>query len=156
MKAYFASGFGFSESTKTHLYNDCLPQLQGVPLEVINPWDLTTDAEVRQAVENGTPAALAALRLLIGSRNAAAIRVSDILVANLDGQEVDSGVAWEMGLAFGLGKPVFAWRSDFRASGELGGKVNLQVAFGIRGDIEPSLSALVARLKRELPTLGLG
>lgn len=153
MKAYFASGFGFSESTRRYMDEVCVPQLKSVPLEVVNPWDLTTDAEVAAALKDGSPTALAELRLLIGRRNADAIRGSDLLLANLDGQEVDSGVAWEMGLAYGLGKPVFAWRNDFRASGELGGRINLQVAYGIRGAIEPSLEAFAARLRRELPTL---
>lgn len=38
------------------------------------------------------------------------------VVANLDGPDPDSGTCWECGYAFGRGKPVFAYRSDFRVS----------------------------------------
>jgi nucleoside 2-deoxyribosyltransferase len=152
--AYLASAFGFTESTRAYMRTVVVPILERVGIAVVNPWDLTPDEEVQAAVGSGDPSRLAALRRIIGERNAASIRACDWLIANLDGQELDGGVCWEMGFAYGLGKPVFAWRDDFRASGELGGRVNLQVAFGVTGDIEPSLQALVARLLRETTTHG--
>ncbi len=147
--AYLASGFGFTVSTQAYMRSQVVPALQHAGITVINPWDLTSDAEVADALASGDAERLASLRHTIGERNAAAIRQSDLVIANLDGQEVDSGVCWEMGFAYGLGRPVYAWRADFRASGELGGLVNLQVAYGVQGPIDASLEALIEHLRRD-------
>ncbi len=40
---------------------------------------------------------------------------ADGLVAIMDGPDPDSGTAWEVGYAFGTGKPVVLVRTDFRA-----------------------------------------
>ena len=40
---------------------------------------------------------------------------SDGLVAIMDGPDPDAGTAWEVGYAFGKGKPVVLVRTDFRA-----------------------------------------
>ena len=62
----------------------------------------------------------------IFSKNLAAIEISDILVAVLDGVDVDSGTAWEIGYAYAKGKPVFGLRTDFRTLG-IEGTVNLMI-----------------------------
>ena len=59
--------------------------------------------------------------------NENAIRECDILLAVLDGAEVDSGTAAEVGFAVGIGKSVFGLRTDWRDSGEFGLPLNLQV-----------------------------
>ncbi|MDR0439046.1 MAG: nucleoside 2-deoxyribosyltransferase [Methanocalculaceae archaeon] len=51
---------------------------------------------------------------LIYRRNLSALKNSDIVVAVIDGSDVDSGTAWEMGYATALGKRVIAIRTDFR------------------------------------------
>lgn len=145
MRVYFASGFGFSWATKDYMAL-CVKKMELADLTVVNPWDLTSQAEIELAVRMGHEVAI---RQQIGRRNAMAIDSCDILIANLDGQEVDSGVAWEIGYAYGKGKPCLAWRSDFRASGELGGRVNLQVAYGVVGNIEQTLEAVIQRILNE-------
>jgi nucleoside 2-deoxyribosyltransferase len=50
---------------------------------------------------------------------------SDIVVAVLDGVDVDSGTAWEIGYAYAKGKPVIGLRTDFRTLSD--GVVNLMV-----------------------------
>jgi nucleoside 2-deoxyribosyltransferase len=40
---------------------------------------------------------------------------ADVLVAITDGPDPDAGTAWEIGYAFGTGKPVVLVRTDFRA-----------------------------------------
>jgi nucleoside 2-deoxyribosyltransferase len=45
----------------------------------------------------------------------------DIVVANLEGADVDSGTAWECGYANALGRPVIGIRTDFRQRGDDGG-----------------------------------
>ena len=44
----------------------------------------------------------------------------------LDGVDVDSGTAWEIGYAYAKGKPVFGLRTDFRTLG-IEGTVNLMI-----------------------------
>ena len=52
-----------------------------------------------------------------------ALRAADVVIAILDGPDVDSGVAFEMGYAHALGLPVVGVRTDFRQLQERG--VNL-------------------------------
>jgi nucleoside 2-deoxyribosyltransferase len=42
------------------------------------------------------------------------VRISDLIVANLDGMDVDAGTAWELGYAHGLGKHVVGVYTDWR------------------------------------------
>jgi len=44
---------------------------------------------------------------------------SDVVVANMDGPDPDSGTCWECGYAYKK-KPVIVFRTDFRAADELG------------------------------------
>jgi nucleoside 2-deoxyribosyltransferase/predicted secreted protein len=53
----------------------------------------------------------------IFSKNLKALESADIIVANIDGADADSGTAWEMGYASALGKKVIALRTDFRKVG---------------------------------------
>ncbi len=54
---------------------------------------------------------------------------SDLVVAVLDGVDVDSGTAWEIGYAYAKGKPVIGLRTDFRSLSD--GIVNLMVEMAI-------------------------
>ena len=54
---------------------------------------------------------------------------SDIVVAVLDGVDVDSGTAWEIGYAYAKEKPIIGLRTDFRTLSE--GIVNLMVEMSI-------------------------
>src|SRR5690606_23805523 len=101
-----------------------LPALSAV-VEPVDPWSLTDPDEIARAAAEDRHGAMA---LEIGRRNIAAIRSSRLLAANLDGQEVDSGTAAEIGYAAALGIRCFGLRSDLRQAGEHGVPVNLQVA----------------------------
>lgn len=57
------------------------------------------------------------------------VNSSDIVVAVLDGVDVDSGTAWEIGYAYARGKPVIGLRTDFRTMSD--GIVNLMVEMSI-------------------------
>jgi nucleoside 2-deoxyribosyltransferase len=46
------------------------------------------------------------------------VRVADALVAILDGADADSGTSFECGLAYALGIPIVAVRTDFRGGGD--------------------------------------
>ncbi len=43
-----------------------------------------------------------------------ALQAADAVVAVLDGCDVDSGTAWEMGYAYALGRPIVGYVSDVR------------------------------------------
>jgi hypothetical protein len=50
----------------------------------------------------------------------AAIRRMDVVVANMDGSDPDSGTCWECGFAYGIGKPYLVFRTDFRIADQPG------------------------------------
>jgi nucleoside 2-deoxyribosyltransferase len=54
------------------------------------------------------------------------LNMADSVVACLDGSDVDSGTAWEVGYAYAQRKTVFGLRTDFRAS-ERGCPVNIML-----------------------------
>lgn len=57
------------------------------------------------------------------------VNSSDIVVAVLDGVDVDSGTAWELGYAYSRGKPIIGLRTDFRTLSD--GVVNLMVEMSV-------------------------
>ena len=46
----------------------------------------------------------------------AAIDDAEVVVANMDGPDPDSGTCWECGSAYGKGKPYLVFRTDFRVA----------------------------------------
>ena len=56
------------------------------------------------------------------------MRNARLVVAILDGADADSGVAFECGVAYSLGKPVIGVRTDYREGAERG--VNIMLANG--------------------------
>ena len=64
----------------------------------------------------------------------------------LDGVDVDSGTAWEIGYAHALDKPVYGLRTDFRTLG-IEGTVNLMIERSVV--LCTSLGELVKRLELE-------
>jgi nucleoside 2-deoxyribosyltransferase len=122
-RCYVASPLGFTEAGRRYHQDVYLPALAGV-VDPVDPWGLTSPEELAEARTDGRQRELA---LEIGRRNARAIRSCNLLVAYLDGQEVDSGTAAEVGYAAAIGLTCFGWRSDLRQAGEPGVRVNLQL-----------------------------
>jgi nucleoside 2-deoxyribosyltransferase len=81
---------------------------------------------------------------IIFNKNLAALDSSDIIVAVLDGADVDSGTAWEIGYAYSKGKPVLGLKTDFRTLG-IEGTVNLMIERSIV--LCTSVPELLNRLK---------
>ena len=136
-RVYMAGPLGFSEAGR-HFHEAVLvPFVRGLGFEVLDPWTLTDAARIArvQALPYG-PAKREAWRVLnveIGANNRAAIDRSDALVAVLDGVDVDSGTAAEIGYAFARGKLIAGYRGDFRLSADNEGSlVNVQVEYFIR------------------------
>lgn len=119
-RLYLASPLGFSAVGGT--FREELHQgLEAIGFEVVDPWDVELPApSTREAA------------LQIGRLNVALLEQCDVVVGVLDGADVDSGVALELGYAAALGKTVHGLRTDVRLAGEcaeLG--INLQVATAI-------------------------
>jgi nucleoside 2-deoxyribosyltransferase len=154
MKIYLAGALGFSEAGRFYQDTVLLPALGRTGHEILNPWKLTDQRKIDAilAMPYG-PARRDAWRHLnveIGGNNRMAIDRSDAVFAVLDGVDVDSGTAAEIGYAFAHGKPILGYRGDLRlAADNEGATVNLQVEYFIRasgGDIVTSLADALARL----------
>jgi len=72
-------------------------------------------------------AALVRMSRTIGERNRSLLAAADAVLAVLDGPDVDSGTAAEVGWAAAQRIPVVGWRSDFRLADHEAAPVNLQV-----------------------------
>ena len=81
---------------------------------------------------------------IIFNKNVDAIDSSGIIVAVIDGTDVDSGTAWEIGYAFARGKPIIGLRTDFRTLG-IEGTVNLMIERS--AVLCTSIPELLSRLK---------
>ncbi len=162
-RAYLASPLGFAASTTAFMAE--LKAALSELLIVENPWDFggpELSAAFTQAHglirHDQRRAALHALNSRIAAKNEEAIRRCDLVIAVLDGVDVDSGTASEIGFAYGLGKPSLGLRTDSRLAGDnLGSVVNLQVEYWIEasgGVIVTSTTALVEALRDWLDERG--
>lgn len=105
----------FSEAERT--YNSRIAALLRENFfEVFLPQEAGDDSAARDHIEHE--------RLF--SANVQALDRADIVVAIIDGADADSGTAWEMGYAHASGKPVVAFRTDFRWVGR-SERVNLML-----------------------------
>jgi nucleoside 2-deoxyribosyltransferase len=144
-RCYVASPLGFTEAGREYYARVYLPALATV-VEPVDPWAVVTAEELAEARSRRRQRELA---LELGRRNAVAIRSCALLAAHLDGQELDSGTAAEVGYAAALGVRCFGLRTDLRQAGEDGVACNLQVeAFIVDsgGRVLTSLAELVDAL----------
>lgn len=152
-KIYLASPLGFAHSTAAHM--DVVVEQLSKHVEVVNPWDdhRFDEAFARALQIADQSARLSKYRSLntgLGRANVERIDSCDGLVAVLDGVDVDSGTASEIGYAFARGKRNYGLRTDFRQTGDNEGAiVNLQVQYFIEasgGTIVRSVDELVAAI----------
>jgi nucleoside 2-deoxyribosyltransferase len=152
MKIYTASPLGFSEAGRYFLYEKLIPSLESAGAETIDPWNLTPQHQIDGAAAVDDPvkrkAVFRQLNTVIGKNNADGIERADCVVAVLDGADIDSGTAAEIGFAFAKNKIIIGYRNDFRLSSDNeGSTVNLQVEYFITasgGRIVSSLNELTA------------
>jgi len=132
MQIYLASPLGFSPENNPYL-DKVKQQILSQGHTIFCPWEQTQLSDELQRIPQldryqervGSYKAFAAQ---IGTINEDGIRESDALLAVLDGAEVDSGTASELGFASALGKVCYGLRTDIRDSGDFAGiPVNLQV-----------------------------
>lgn len=103
---------------------------------VLDPWDQKFQAPIEEASAiKDWPARVTVFKEIaarIGKVNEEMIKTCDMVLGVLDGLEVDSGTASEIGFAVALGKKCCGLRTDFRNSGDFDGvPVNLQVLYWI-------------------------
>jgi nucleoside 2-deoxyribosyltransferase len=132
MQIYLASPLGFSPENKSYL-TKIKHKLVKQGHIVFCPWEQTRykrDLDCIPAITDYQTKidAYRTVASKIAAINEEGIRGCDAMLAVLDGQEVDSGTASEIGFASALGKACYGLRSDRRDSGDFVGlPINLQV-----------------------------
>jgi len=137
MLIYLAGPLGFSEAGRAFHNDVVIPLLKRGGHTTLDPWTLTDrrkiDAVLGMPYGQERKDAWAALNNEIGANNQTAIDRADLIVAVLDGTDVDSGTAAEIGYAFAKGKRIIGYRGDFRLSADNEGSiVNLQIEYFVR------------------------
>jgi nucleoside 2-deoxyribosyltransferase len=159
-RVYVAGPGGFDAAGRAWHKRVC-EQLTSAGFDVLDPW-LASQATFRAAYDvpnDERTAALYDANRVAGAANAAMIRDADALLALLDGVDVDSGTAAEIGFASALGTLVVGYRTDWRTSGDNEAAiVNLQLEYFIEasggtivtGTTTTDDDALLAEAIREL------
>jgi nucleoside 2-deoxyribosyltransferase len=163
MKIYIAGPLGFSEAGRTFYYDKLIPAVRQLGHEPLDPWTLTDPGKIDTVLNlpygSAKRDAWRRLNLEIGQNNRRAIDDCDAMLAILDGVDVDSGTASEIGYAFAKEKPILGYRGDFRLSADNEGSVvNLQVEYFIRrsggeiitrfADLSPALAKIAALARK--------
>ncbi len=141
MKIYFAGPL-FTEAErdwirKTKKDIESLAESHGKQVNVIWPYELITQSEIDQL---GAKA-----KLEIFSRCKSHLDTADLMIALLDGSQVDDGTAWEIGYFYARRRPeqkIIGIRTDFRRAGESEGAI-------VNGMIEGACD-LIVRSRDEL------
>ena len=134
MRVYTAGPLGFSEGGRL-FHAQIVSLLTELGHSVLDPW----------AFDPGRIATVAAmpygearrdtwskLNVEIGKKNMELLDQSEAVLAILDGVDVDSGTAAEIGYAYARQKRILGYRGDFRLAGDNEGSiVNLQVEYFI-------------------------
>ncbi len=163
MKIYLAGPLGFSEAGRAFHETVVVPAVQRLGHVGLDPWSPTNplgvepglDAEIKTVARmpygEKRRDAWRKLNPRIGAKNRALIDGCDLVFAVLDGVDVDSGTAAEIGYAFAKGKPILGYRGDFRLSADNDGSiVNLQVEYFIRA----SGGTIIAQMDEFAAALG--
>ena len=106
---YTAGPDGFSDSGKlfSGVHRAGLEDAGVPPTNILDPWDLTPLHEIPSGNDkNVVFEAFVKLNPKIAARNVVAMLASDAITANLDGVDVDSGTAAEIGFVSGNGRPL--------------------------------------------------
>jgi nucleoside 2-deoxyribosyltransferase len=150
---YLAGPDGFTPVLLAWHREVLVPAVAAAGLIPLSPWDKFADdfSEVlSMAPGPERTRALSDLDYRIGAANAGLIEASSGMLAILDGVDVDSGTASEIGYGSALGLVISGVRSDLRRASENDGtQVNLQVEYFITrsgGHVHTTWQAAIAEL----------
>lgn len=149
---YLAGPLGFSAAGRLYHETVLRPAVEATGWRVLDPWEADPAEDEIWAARPGSPqrARLAELVREIGARNTQLIDNADVVLAVLDGSDVDSGTAAEIGYAAARGKRVIGLRLDVRLTGDCEAvTVNLQVEYYIllhEGSITRTLDEAIRAL----------
>ena len=149
---YVASPLGFTVPTRAWYDEVLLPRVAELGT-VLDPWSAAADRFAAAFAARGAEhdRLLDEANRFAGANNADLIRRADALFAVLDGSDVDSGTAAEIGFAAALDVPVVGWRSDLRTAGDNHRTVvNLQVEHFLGRPVLTDLDAALSELARVL------
>jgi nucleoside 2-deoxyribosyltransferase len=152
-RIYTAGPLGFTPYGETYHHDEVMARLAGAHFEPRDPWDIPEDAQrVYDRRDTADVHDLEHANREVGLSNTDLIRQSDGMLAILDGTDVDSGTASEIGYAAARGIPVVGLRLDTRVTGDNRATiVNLQVESFIRqsgGEIVRTLDEAITALVR--------
>jgi nucleoside 2-deoxyribosyltransferase len=152
-RIYAAGPLGFTTYGADYHRQQVLQRLTTAGFDIADPWVTPVDVEAVYAMADTVD--LDDLKLAnqaVGRNNIALITRSDGLLAILDGSDVDSGTASEVGYAAALGKRVVGLRLDSRMTGDnRAAQVNLQVEAFIQqngGDVVHTLDEAIVLLQQ--------
>jgi len=154
-KVYMAGPLGFTEAGRLYHETVLVPAVRAAGLEPLDPWDIDPALQAVFALPVGSSERRERLpdaNRAIGARNARLIVECAAMLAVLDGNDVDSGTAAEVGYAAAIHKPVIGLRCDHRVTGDNEATlVNLQVEWFViesGGSLETDPRAAIAALER--------
>lgn len=114
--AYLAGPLGFSEVGMKFHKETLKPAIAKIGFKILDPWELTPIEVINSAAAlpygQERKDKWSSVNSAIGSNNRQAIEKCDIIIAVLDGPDVDSGTAAEIGYGTALGKPIIGYRGD--------------------------------------------
>jgi nucleoside 2-deoxyribosyltransferase len=153
-RIYIAGPLGFSELGRMAQKALC-DHVLAAGFVPVDPFALAPADQIQRINELGSldsqRDAWRDLSFHIGHLNSQAIEACDAVLAVLDGPDVDSGTAAEIGYAHARAKRIVGYRGDFRlAADNIGSTVNLQVEYFIKasgGAIATSLTDLTRMLQ---------
>lgn len=139
-KVFVSSPLGFSMPGRNFLIRTLYPTLRGNGYAILDQWESRQDEPPIGDV---------------GARNVTLLLQADVVLAVLDGPDVDSGTAAEIGFASAAGVPVVGLRTDStrQRAGSAATAGNLQVDFFIRrsgGEVVLSLDAAISAMESAL------
>lgn len=119
---YLANPYGFSAQQKSLLLPELAGALEGLGLEVWEPFERNNQVDFAQA----------GWAYRIGQADYRDVVESDGILAVVNGVPPDEGVMVELGMAIALKKPTFLFRDDFRSASDSGEyPLNLMLFTGI-------------------------
>jgi nucleoside 2-deoxyribosyltransferase len=127
---YLAGPLGFSAAT-TEFHKRLVSEVTKKGWKVLDPWEIDPGDQFILSRKRGSDIRernLLEVDRRLGGRNVELIDNASVVLALLDGSDVDSGTAAEIGYAYAKGKRVIGLRLDTRMSGDNEAvTVNLQV-----------------------------